>query len=193
MIETVLDFLQRSAEVFVDTADVMLCDRHTSYRKARRSLFYGPREFKHSWSDWYRKRNAFYTLLHRLRKEGLVQSRKKGRIVGWKITRDGLNKYALLKKRMDNPYSLATATFEKTPKRGLVIIVFDIPERERVKRRWLRESLKSLDFTFIQKSVWLSNHELPEDFLQALRDRDLLEYVHIFSVSQRGTITKYES
>ena len=68
------------------------------------------------------------------------------------------------------------------------IITFDIPERERWKRAWLREALATLEFAMLHQSVWIGKNKIPEQFLEDLRDMNLLKYVHILEVSASGTL-----
>lgn len=68
------------------------------------------------------------------------------------------------------------------------IIIFDIPERVKEKREWLRTALKSLDFEMVQKSVWLGNNKLPLEFIKQLRDLQLVPHIKIFSVAKEGNL-----
>ena len=68
------------------------------------------------------------------------------------------------------------------------IITFDIPERERWKRAWLREALMFLGFSMLHKSVWVGKNKIPEQFLEDLRDMNLIKYTHILEVSASGTL-----
>jgi DNA-binding transcriptional regulator PaaX len=72
----------------------------------------------------------------------------------------------------------------------LKVIIFDIPEKERHKREWLRVSLLALGFSFLQQSVWMGKNKIPESFIVDLRDRKLLPCVEIFEINQKGTIER---
>lgn len=186
-IERVLESLQFQAEVTVDLLDSFMGDKSTSYRKMRRSLRYGPREFKTNWADIYRRRRQFYNTLNYLRKEGFVQNKKRGRISLWKITKYGLARLRLIKKKRENPFSAYNTKYPKVTGGGFTIVTFDIPERERHKRQWIRGCLIEMDFKFLQKSVWFGRGKIAEKFVFDLRARNILSYVHIFSVNHRGT------
>ena len=71
-----------------------------------------------------------------------------------------------------------------------MIIAFDVPEREREKRRWLRLALISLGFQKVQQSVWAGNIRIPAEFIEDMKENAILSYVHIFSVAQSGTLEK---
>lgn len=184
--EKILEILQSGAEEASDFLAAMATDRSTSYRRLRTSLKYGPKHFKTDWASAYRRRKAYYSLLSHLKDEGLVE--KENRRNGlWSITKKGREKLLLLKKRQQNAFSLRTAHFEEGDV-GMTIFVFDVPEKEKAKRRWLRQSLQSAGFRFLQKSVWIGDSQLSMEFIEALRERLLLPHVHIFKAEKLGTI-----
>lgn len=191
-VETILEILQRGAEETVDLLDSFTGDKYTSYRKMRRSMLHGPRGFKADWADVYRRRQRFYSQLNRLKNDGLVVKKERGRSSFWRITKKGLDKLLNIRKRKNNPYSLYNAKYPKPRGNGFTIVAFDIPERERKKRDWIRSCLTLMDFRCLQKSVWISTGKLEEDFIHALRERGMLDYVHIFSVSSLGTIREID-
>ena len=88
-VEKILDVLQAQAETTVGLLDVVFSDRYTSYKKARRFLRYGPKEFKTQWADWYRDRQRFYSLLNELKHAGLVVKKHVKDKTVWRITRKG--------------------------------------------------------------------------------------------------------
>lgn len=191
VVEKILGVLQLQAENTVDLIDTLLSDRRTAMRKARRAILYGPPEFKTDWLYAYRQRRVFYTTLNRLKKQGLVTGRKLGRNSVWKITKRGIARWRSLQKRQSDPFSLRNREdFGGERKPGITIVAFDIPEREKRKRKWVRECVRRFDFSMLQKSVWIGKRRVPEGFIRALRERGLLKYVQIFAVSQTGTITE---
>jgi DNA-binding transcriptional regulator PaaX len=99
-------------------------------------------------------RNAFY----RLMKSGMVQMDDAGIP---HITKKGL--LAL------TPYT------SKELKNSRIMVIFDIPEQERWKRRQLRSLLRELSFTQVQKSVWVSKYDSRE-YIKAEVQRLELEY-----------------
>lgn len=125
-------------------------------------------------------RDTISSTLSRLVREGLV--RRSGARVNarWRITREGKRWLA------DRP-----AKIERTlPQQdGIVrLAVFDIPERERKKRDRLRVELVACGFTPLQKSVWIGERPLPQEFIEFLDELDLKNKVHLFSVRERGTL-----
>jgi hypothetical protein len=189
--EKILEILQMQAENAIDLLDIIFSDRYTSYRKARRSLHYGPPQFKSDWAEWYRKRRAFHALLQKLKNEGFIKKENPRKNSPWSITKLGLKRLAFIKnkkkERQNQPWK-----YQKETGSGLLIVSFDVPEKEREKRYWLRSALCSLDFKKIQQSVWAGTAKLPEEFITDLKAHKMLSYVHIFSVSQSGTISEKE-
>jgi len=78
--------------------------------------------------------------------------------------------------------------YETGKGKELNIVIFDIPETQRRKRNWLRESLVQLGFSKLQQSVWMGKNKLPKEFLQDLETFQILKYVEIFSINKTGTI-----
>ena len=69
-----------------------------------------------------------------------------------------------------------------------MIVVFDVPEKERRKRDWLRSVLKRLELKMVQKSVWIGKVKIPKELLDDLFNLKLLDYVEIFEVSKSGSL-----
>ena len=68
------------------------------------------------------------------------------------------------------------------------IVVFDVPERERRKRDVLRFELISSGFEQLQKSVWIADRPVTEEFIALLDNLRLRNHVHIFTVQKHGTL-----
>lgn len=115
-------------------------------------------------------KNTFDRNLLRLKERGIVKINA-GNI---DINREKLNHYY--------KYKLIHSKPENTSK---IIIIFDIPEKERKTRNWLRNQIKSWDFTMIQKSVWLGAGPLPEEFQQRAKLLGIKKYIKIFNVQQK--------
>ena len=59
---------------------------------------------------------------------------------------------------------------------------------ESKKQDWLREVLKHLGLKMVQRSVWVGHWELPEEFLEDLRNLHIVDCVEIFEVGKSGTL-----
>ena len=118
-------------------------------------------------------------LLHRLTKQGLITRSGNHHNSVWRLTSKGQQIYRM------NP-----TTIPKVPPRDDIprIVIFDIPEHQRAKRHLLRQELAAYNYEPLQKSVWIGYNPLPDEFLKFIDELDLAQGVHIFKVSEKGTI-----
>lgn len=123
------------------------------------------------------KRKTFSSILFQLQSQGLVERRKRKSRNYWYLTPVG---------REAAKISVASKSLLGDGKTR--IVCFDIPERDRAKRRWLRGELIALGYQALQKSVWIGTKPLPKDFIESLDDLDLRGRVHIFMVASEGTL-----
>ena len=72
----------------------------------------------------------------------------------------------------------------------LIIVIFDIPERERRKRAWLRLALKNIGLKLIQRSVWMGKVQIPKEFLDDIRELHLVNFVEIFEITKSGSLNQ---
>src|SRR3990167_838001 len=72
----------------------------------------------------------------------------------------------------------------------LIIVIFDIPERERRKRAWLRLALKNIGLKLIQRSVWMGKVKIPKEFLDDIRELHLVNFVEIFEITKSGSLNQ---
>lgn len=61
-----------------------------------------------------------------------------------------------------------------------LIIIFDIPEKQKRKRDWLRVELIAMGFEQMQKSVWFGPGPLPKEFVDRIKELELLEFTRFF-------------
>ena len=122
----------------------------------------------------------FYSMLNRLKRDGLIKRKKTDKGVFWDITFFGLNKLKILEENKVDYKSESDNKFK--------IILYDIPEKERKKRAWLREVLRRLEFKMLQQSAWIGKNKIPEDFLADLQRKNLLPFIHILEVTKTGTV-----
>jgi|SRR3989338_1947791 len=118
-------------------------------------------------------RPTFSVILSRLQFAGLVERRGRKRQSIWRLTKAGNMKAENSKPKPDGIQRL---------------VIFDIPEKERKKRRVIRGELTSLGYSQLQKSVWVGAIPLPKDFVALLDILNLHGKVHIFSIRERGTL-----
>ena len=184
--EFILDVLQHGAECSIDLFIMMSKNYHDSYRYARRGFGSGPEfSFEKQWSEEYRRRQNFYSLISKLKRDGLIEQ-KGGRGSLWKVTKKGKERSKRSKTKLSNLSWVNE--HEKSP--VVIIVSYDIPETFREERRWLREILKLLDYEMVHKSVFVGGTRLPEEFFRELENKKILEGVHIFEVGKHGTLAK---
>lgn len=166
-----LSILEHLSEVSSDAFDAIF-PRTYGHTKMTRD-FFGVDRPKHT------AKQKLSSALNKLKHQGLVVRVGKLRSVKWKITTEG-------KQYIKNLY-LAVPEIPKQD--GIMrLVIFDIPEKQRYKRDLIRAELVSYNFKMLQKSVWLGTNPLPEDFVDIIDGLDLKNRIHIFSVSQSGTI-----
>lgn len=186
-VELVLTALQFQTEGLLEMADIF---SRTPEGK-RKSLYiptYERQWFKKSWVDAYRDRQQFYRTLNYLKCQGLVVKKKGKTKSYWILTRRGQERTQEYRKSRHDPFSPSNSVFAKPQGKGITIVTYDIPEKERRKRDWIRLCLVEMDCEKIQKSVWVAKGAIDENFIHAIRERNLLGNVHLFAVTQQGTI-----
>jgi len=170
--------------------DVVFTDYYSAYKNLRRYIYRGrPSGSKQEIEAEQQKkeRQKFYNLLSRLQKQGFIKKRKSDhKKTLWGLTSNGLKYLKILKRDKKFLFSLKPQTEGK--KDYLKVIVFDIPEIQKKKRNWLRNTLANFNFSMLQKSVWMGDSQLPEDFFRSLKELNLLPYIHIFAVSKEGSL-----
>ena len=133
-----------------------------------------------------REKQKVYNLISYLRKDGLIKMIKTGGESSWKITAKGEGK----KENIKSQLSLLIPSRKYIPARSkeTLIVSFDVPEKERRKRELLRTCLKNLGLKMLHKSVWMGRVRLPENFIDDLREYNLIPCLQIFSVTKTGTL-----
>jgi len=132
----------------------------------------------------FKTRKAFSSFVSKMEKDGLISRKGKDKLT---ITHRGR---IFAKKKLKTPSWSKTYKIKKIDNNSLVLVVFDVPEKEKTKRDWLRFQLVGLGFYKLQQSVWWGTNLLPQDFLEDLEKYNMLSYVHILSVKRKGTISK---
>lgn len=190
LVELVLTALQFQAEGLLEIGDILFAMPARIQKGTDRIPTYKRHWFSTNWAAAYRDRKQFYDRLHYLKKQGLVMKRGVASASRWVLTKQGRERLRAYRRVRADPYSSAHIRFEKPDGGGLTIVSFDVPEKERRKRDWIRRCLVEMDFEPLQKSVWVAQGCVHEDFMHALRERKLLDAVQIFGVMRQGTTKK---
>jgi hypothetical protein len=152
-----------------------------------------PINYKELWNepfwDWDNKPEIFKqkikprsisAALQRLQKQGLVMRENKQ----WTLTKIGKNfmESSFQYKKFRNKRKLSPKDNVKR------IVIFDVPEKEKEKRNWLRGELIYHEYEPLQKSVWIGYRSLLPEFIKTIDFLNMNSYVHIFSIKDEGTI-----
>lgn len=184
----ILNLLRHKAHTAREIIDALAPINPDTYKITKRLLGYmDVPKFDHK--AWKRKEEKrFYMLLAKLRKEGMIEKHSLGIKNAWKLTKRGIEKiirYAQLKPKYP---VLPKKKYTKKKINDKILIIFDIPEKWRGQRAWLRHQLNTLGFTKLQQSVWIGTYAVPSDFIHDLKEINLLKYIHIFKISKSGSI-----
>ena len=115
------------------------------------------------------KENSARIILWRLEKKGLVAKKQKY----YQLTNLGLKVVKKIQKVIEQPWDGKWR-----------IVMFDIPEKRRAERNWLRFQLVAFDYKPLQKSVFIGQKPLDEDFYKELLNRDLNQWVRLITVGE---------
>lgn len=124
-------------------------------------------------------RQTVATILWRLKREGLVE-RAKDKKYTWLLTKKGRQFHNVSQEKLKPPQKDGATR----------LVVFDIPEQERKKRDAIRAELVAARYEQLQKSVWIGEYPLPEDFIELVDELGLERNIHILSVLAQGTLKK---
>lgn len=145
------------------SATAYLLEALLPYSDANLKLLYKPKQFFYELErrSNFKKRsleNAFY----KLKREGMIE-----------FTGDvpHLTEQGRAKLQLYNPEKLQGSC---------MMVIFDIPEDERLKRQKLRLLLRELKFSHVQHSVWVSDYDSREYLKAEIKDLRLEPYVKIF-------------
>jgi len=127
---------------------------------------------------------AYSKIIYQLKRDGLVEDKNKF----LKLTNVGLAKIGQLSKLVLHRDLPLVSTYKKQPAPSLKIISYDVPEKFRKKRDWLRSALKFLGFQMAHQSMWYGKMILPKNFVEDLERLELLPFVKIFSVNKSGSL-----
>lgn len=192
-----LDVIENFAYTTGDFIDVFLSSSKSNYSAMRNFRPRWRKTFAESMLEKMRdnekerkklliERKKFYDLLRRCKRDGLISKSKRNNKIIWELTERGKIKKADIILKLTPKIRMSEYNFE--PAKELVIIIFDIPEKERSKRNWLRSVLINFKFKMLQKSVWMGKYKIPKEFISDLKEYEILDYVEIFVVSKSGTI-----
>jgi hypothetical protein len=182
----VLEFLAEGARSTVDaTRAVMSSPYGASYGQMERTrVAYVEQRVRAQESA--REYRQYWNTLSHLKRSGLVVAKESPRGRMLILTTRGAQRLAQL--RESAHLSCSPLRYRSVKSEKVRIVAFDIPERYRTKRAWMRDALRHLGLAMIQESVWVGKVVLPEEFLEDLRVLKLTPYVQVCGVTEQGTM-----
>ncbi len=183
----ILEFLEDSAQVLGDILFMFSLPHGTSYSRMEYLI-----EKRHEEAEneavrgraiCKQTRRNFDVFIYRLKNDGLITKKNRGGNLLFKLTPRGHEFLKNLRSKI-----LPANKYKETKDDFIKIVIFDIPEKERRKRDWLRESLKNLNFKMVQKSVWIGKSKLPKEFIKDIDRINILNYVEIFAITKAGSL-----
>ena len=162
--------------------DALLPHKYPEARLARTLL--GLDNFYSRYPSRKVAKHSLSSILSSLKRQGLVACTGTKQGAEWTITTKGRRH--------------ATHTRTKTgimsdfpPIDGIIrIITFDIPEKERSKRNWLRTLLLNCGYRTLQKSVYIGMRPLPDTCIREIDHLGISKYIHIAAIHKKGTLEK---
>jgi len=188
---SVLKHIGESTGDIVDLFDVFLEAGYGSSSKKIDFLFEKRKRDREGAKRRAYERERYRRFFYKLKQDGLIQEKEINDKHMIFLTKKGREKYKKISSKKEE-YGLSLRQYKKILNKRNIIVVFDIPEYQKSKRSWLRGVLKNLDFSLVQKSVWIGRNKIPEDFLEDLRRLELVSYVQIFEVVKLGSLKQEE-
>ncbi len=186
--EITLHILEKIGEGMIDAAallgSVLEAGYGASYRKLERVHQRSAGKKSSTLSNKVQKQR-YRNMLASLKRDGLLESIKKDSLELIHLTPKGSETL----KRLKNKPTLPSTHYNPTKETRIVIVTFDIPEKERRKRDWLRMSLKNLELRMVHKSVWMGKTKLPQTLLEDIYTLRLTQYVEVFEITKKGTLS----
>ena len=122
------------------------------------------------------KKASIRVALSRLRSKGYADNS----VLGWSATNKG-------KKHIKNIRLLGYIASPFTENSPLsMIISFDIPEKNRFMRHWLRNQIKIFGYKMLQQSLWIGPGPLPSAFLKRLEDLNIRKNIKTFKITKKN-------
>ncbi len=189
-----LSFLEKIGETMVASSDFFAAFLAAGYGASMKKLEYelskrqNAREREHYKFELERARQQRYrNFLQYLKDDGLIEEKMKGKEKFFTLTTKAARRRQELRDRAIKQLPDRNNYTQKAANTS-VIVSFDIPERERRKRAWLRSALHHLGLQKVQQSLWMGKVKIPDNFLNDLVRLRLTDYIEIFEISKVGSL-----
>ena len=158
-------FLEKAGDV----TDFILNPRSIKFMPGIKDPIFA--KYKHG-----KNKAKFKKLVYYAKTKGYVRVKNLEGIKAFILTKEGLNK--ALKA------SFITNAKEKRKDGKWVMLIFDVPEKNKKSRDLLRSILQNLGYKVFQKSVWITPYDVSEKTEKLLQMHDLDEFVKIFLIEE---------
>ena len=129
-----------------------------------------------TWSHWFRTKPAYHAAVHRLRKAGLVVTRRDARGEIFMDLTDRAESGARPEMR---PQRLWRRKWN-----GLwYVLAYDVPERQKENRNALRGFLLRVRMGCLQRSVWVTPHDIRPEFDDLARAAEIRRVAFLFEAT----------
>lgn len=132
-------------------------------------------------------KRKFSKIIYSLKQDGLIREEKRKGIKTFLLTTQGNKKREKLRKRIK---ALPYLDYPKPTGSSIILISYDVPEKERHKRDWTRRAMDALGFQPVHESVFVGKGRLPKRFLDDLYELRLMGHLEIMEISKKGTLRK---
>jgi len=133
--------------------------------------------------DTYRinrdKKRRLQIYLSKLKSEGLIAENSSNKTI---LSLEGKKKLNFLRKRK----ILNKDSYTKEIGDRMIIVSYDIPMPFNKERAILRDILRRLGFNIVHKSVWIGKVKLPKEFILAVGELGIHEFIEILEVTKSG-------
>ena len=116
--------------------------------------------------------NNSRVVLHRLQRKGLIEKKNNE----CKLTLLGLRYFKKIKQNNIEKKKEWDGKWR--------IVMFDVPEKYRKERNWLRFQLFGFEYQQLQKSVFLGKWPLTEDFFSEIVKRKLNNFIRLITIGE---------
>lgn len=185
--EVILKIMEALSDVAV-TAPAMIeaimeSGYGASYRQIERAY---RRNVEYSPASRRQQYQRYSMMVRYLAQQGMLSKEVIGSTVRLRLTKEGRKKLQSMK--TERAHGLPGFGYEKSPGKKIVIVVYDIPEKRRKERDWLRAILKRIGLEQLQQSVWVGKVAIPRRLIKDLALRNLADCVEIVEVGGAGTL-----
>ena len=125
------------------------------------------------WWYWYRNKPSYYTALYRLRKAGLIVTKKVSRMeTAIYLTNEAHTRLP--------PIAKPLSSWNKKWNHIWYVLVYDVPEAQRQYRDGLRTFLSRMRMGCLQRSVWVTPRDIRPEYDDLIKATDVNQYSFLF-------------